>query len=428
MNIDSSMKHQQQLINNDNDVNQKQQKLKKEQTGKQIVLHRALLTIPYFIGILWTTLHPILSVITGELKCRGQYIDENGLDVHRHRVESYPLQRHRSVAVADAPRLVTSSSSSSSPFVVRGGGMCQSIKLHSNSISPSIECLHHVASSAISFDIVRILPPMGPMIESSEAIVIVVGGNHNNDKECKYDDDDDDHDDWYTKSDMNASIMHMITKLGNQSDCPWLTKTVFIVSPTSSTSRVVGDTKEEDDELSLASIVDAFITSYMGEQSTNNNAAARTIHPLPPDFTFPIIRSVLVINDIQDDPDNNANNNSNGKDDEKERTVVRILPQGTSGTLPNLDLVFATFLSFQSQPASSNNKNRYDSSQSIYYSDTSTFSIHPFGNTLFEEQFGHAVNSICKMIGLEHKQRSVEQYAKDLVGLFGFVASFVIGP
>ena len=425
MNIDSSMKHQQRLNNNDNDVNQKQQKPKKEQTGKQIVLHRALLTIPYFIGILWTTLHPILSVITGELKCRGQYIDENGLDVHRHRVESYPLQRHRSVAVADAPRLVTSSSSYS--FVVGGGGMCQSIKLHPNSISPSIECLHHVASSAISFDIVRILPPMGPMIESSEAIVIVVGGNHNNNEEYKYDDDHD-HDDWYTKSDMNASIMHMITKLGNQSDCSWLTKTVFIVSPTSSASSAVVVDAKEDDELSLASIVDAFITSYMGEQSTNNNAAARTIHPLPPDFTFPIIRSVLVINDIQDDPDNNANNNSNGKEDEKERTVVRILPQGTSGTLPNLDLVFATFLSFQSQPASSNNKNRYDSSQSIYYTDTSTFSIHPFGNTLFEEQFGHAVNSICKMIGLEHKQRSVEQYAKDLVGLFGFVASFVIGP
>ena len=140
----------------------------------------------------------------------------------------------------------------------------------------------------------------------------------------------------------------------------------------------------------------------------------------------------MVINDIQDDPDNNGNNNSNsnGKDNEKERTVVRILPQGTSGTLPNLDLVFATFLSFQSQPASSNNKNRFDSSQSIYYSDTSTFSIHPFsfGNTLFEEQLGHAVNSICKMIGLKHKQRLVEQYAKDLVGLFGFVASFVIGP
>jgi hypothetical protein len=32
------------------------------------------------------------------------------------------------------------------------------------------------------------------------------------------------------------------------------------------------------------------------------------------------------------------------------------------------------------------------------------------------------------MIGLKHKQRLAEQYAKDLVGLFGFVASFVIGP
>ena len=374
-------------------------------------------------------MHPILSVITGELKCRGQYIDENGLDVHRHRVESYPLQR---TIVADAPRQeVMSPSSTSSSFLVRGG-MCQSIKLRSNSISPSIECLHHVASSAISFDIVRILPPIGPMIESSEAIVIVVGGDHNNNnnKDCKdnaaADEEEDDDDWWYTNSDMNASIMHMITKLGNKLDCPWLTKTVFIVSPTSSTtSCAVGDIDEEFDQ-SLASIVDAFITSYMGEQNKNDNAAARTIQPLPPDFTFPIIRSVLVINDVQDDPD--INNNSNGKENEKERTIIRILPQGKSGTLPNLDLVFATFLSFQSQPASSNNKNRLDSSQSIYYSDASTFSIHPFKNTLFVEQLGHGMNRICKMIGLKHKQHLVEHYVNDLVGLFGFVASYVIGP
>ena len=52
-----------------------------------------LLTIPYVLGILWTALHPLVSVITGELKCRGSYIDENGLDVHRHQVESYPLKR-----------------------------------------------------------------------------------------------------------------------------------------------------------------------------------------------------------------------------------------------------------------------------------------------------------------------------------------------
>ena len=65
--------------------------LKQEKLLKRII--PLLLTVPYFLGIIWTLLHPILSVVTGELKCRGKYIDENGLDVHRHRVESYPLQR-----------------------------------------------------------------------------------------------------------------------------------------------------------------------------------------------------------------------------------------------------------------------------------------------------------------------------------------------
>ena len=39
-----------------------------------------ILLLPYIIGVLWTICHPIVSVITGESKCRGAYIDEIQFD------------------------------------------------------------------------------------------------------------------------------------------------------------------------------------------------------------------------------------------------------------------------------------------------------------------------------------------------------------
>ncbi len=39
-----------------------------------------IIIIPYIVGLLWVLSHPLVSVITGELKCRGIYIDEHQLD------------------------------------------------------------------------------------------------------------------------------------------------------------------------------------------------------------------------------------------------------------------------------------------------------------------------------------------------------------
>ena len=122
-------------------------KAKQEKLLKRII--PILLTIPYFLGIIWTGLHPILSVVTGELKCRGKYIDENGLDVHRHRVESYPLQR-----VVSQQSNNNNNNNNNKPVE-----MCQAIQSTTIPISSSVECLHHVATESISFD-VGVLPPI----------------------------------------------------------------------------------------------------------------------------------------------------------------------------------------------------------------------------------------------------------------------------
>jgi len=359
-------------------------------------------------------LHPLLSVITGELKCRGQYIDENGLDVHRHRVESYPLER---VEQPKLLRLLDSTTIKDESTT----GMCNAIRSVRLPISPSVECLHHAATETIAFDVVRILPSMGPMIESTEAVVLVVGEQLGRTRQQNEGNDDNDKQktgDWYGSSDLNASILHLIKKLGNKEDCPWLTKTVFIVSPaTTATNEMSGNVTSsmnvDTTAPSLDSIVDAFITSYLGG-SPNSHTAKHHVRPLPPDFTFPIIRSVLVLSDVVEATPLSSTNDS------QRRTEVRILPQGVGGALPNLDLVFATFLSFQSHPVG----DRFNPSQSIYYGD-SDFRTHPFGR-LIEEQVGQALKRVGNLIGL--KETAVGQYAKDLAGLFGFVAGLVIGP
>lgn len=355
-------------------------------------------------------MHPIVSVITGELKCRGQYIDENGLDVHRHRVAKYPLER------VEQPKL---------------SGMCNAIRSTPMPISPSVECLHHSATETIAFDVVRILPSMGPMVESAEAVVLVVGeqlsrttepdeGNNDNDKHKAT------REDWYGSSDLNASILHLIKKLGNKEDCPWLTKTVFIVSPAKiitndimSGNATPSSTNAIETDPSLGSVVDAFMTSYLGGSSPKNSHTAKNnVRPLPPDFTFPIIRSVLVLNDVHGDGD--AATTLSSTNGSQQRTEVSILPQGIGGALPNLDLVFATFLSFQSHPAGE----RYNPKQTVYYGD-SDFRTHPFGRSI-EDQVGQVLGRVGNILGL--KESVVGQYARDLAGLFGFVAALVIGP
>ena len=373
-------------------------KLKQEKLLKRII--PLLLTLPYFLGIIWTLLHPILSVVTGELKCRGKYIDENGLDVHRHRVESYPLQR-----------VISQQSNNNIPIT----GMCQTIQSTTIPISSYVECLHHVATESISFDIVRILPPMGPMIESTEAIVLVVGEEEYNYKSSN-------NRGWYERSDLNASIMHLIKKLG---DSPWLTKIVYIVSPSITYVASVSDDAngsnnnassiKDDRESYLVSVVDAFTTSYLRGDTSSTTKTMNNVRPLPPDYTSSMIRSVLVLNDID------TTSLSNMK---KGGTEVNILPQGVGGSLTNLDLVFATYMSFGSHPAKTNGK-RFDTSKSIYYGNDSVFRTHSFGNEL-EERVSQVVKRIGDMIGL--KSLAAEEYAKDLAGLLGFIGGLVIGP
>lgn len=371
------------------------------QQKREKLIRRAiplLLTIPYLLGLIWTALHPLVSIITGELKCRGIYIDENGLDVHRHQVESYPLRR-------------TVLSSSRGDII--DTGLCDAIYSGRLPIShTSVECIRHAATDYITFDVARIMPSMGPMIDLAEAVVIVVGEqqsqcsarNHDNNKQ-------EQKKGFYDSSDLNASMLHMIKKLGNRNDAPWLAKIVYIVSPTTVNVRKGDNVTDTSScrQTNLTTFVDKFVTSYFGDGDPASSK--EYVNPLPHEYSFPIMRSLLVISDVVE------------QEPKQRNTEVRILPQGTGGALPNLDLVFATFYAFQTYPAGG----RFDKSQSVYYGN-SVFRAHPFGNEL-ENRVKDIFIRLEGIFELEmSSSASLRKYASDLAGWIGFVAGLVIGP
>ena len=172
--------------------------------------------LPYVIGMAWTILHPLLSIVTGEPKCRGAYIDENGLDVHRYRIPGYPTSR----LLLGSKNSTTPTSSSSLPMEddddddgatddgrmtkrTNHRGMCHALRKLRPS-SEFVDCLTRATATTttipsndddnnrqqkqqqqqqqqrmiVSFDMVRIIPTLGPMKDMTEAIVLVVGGSH----------------------------------------------------------------------------------------------------------------------------------------------------------------------------------------------------------------------------------------------------------
>jgi glycosylphosphatidylinositol transamidase len=349
-----------------------------------------LLITPYLLGLIWTALHPLVSIVTGELKCRGIYIDENGLDVHRHRVESYPVGR---LKAADR-RLIARYNSS-----IIDTGMCDALDSWGVT-GASVECLRHRPTNEVAFDVVKISPSIGPVVQSPEAIVLVI-----NDAIIG---------DWYGESDLNASILHLIQRLGNKKDCPWLAKTVFVVSGIVCGMDNATNSADES-SLQLDELVETFLSAYSGKQPIHETTAPIT--PLPPHFTNPLLRSVLVLSNIPttDEPST-------------QQTEVRILPHGKKGTLPNLDLVFATAISFQSR-----DKSGYQA-RSMFYGD-SEFRVHPFPevetavvNTM--ERFLNVISgdSIEKALGIKNNKmrKAFMQYAKDTGGLLGFMGASML--
>ena len=319
--------------------------------GKIRTVH---LVVPYAVGLAWFLLHPIVSVVTGELKCHGSFIDESALEPGNLRVAPYPTDRSKlpTLHVDQRARGREEASPSLTPTDL---GLCAAISSASTLRTPfvaaprsrtrgvqstageervgltsrgNVVCHTHNASSIgtwdgggdhqLSFDVVKI-EPSSPAV-STEAVALVVnsppaddnvgGGGRGGGGSS------------WSASTIHLYYLGLMGRLADPNSTPWLSKTVFMVAP----RRDEGGTADDP----LASTIEAFLDSYLGRGERGSR--------LPPSFSSKTLRQMLVVETVE----TTSSSSSSGIN----APTLRILPQGGRGVLPNLDLVFALAKAF----------------------------------------------------------------------------------
>ena len=192
---------------------------------------------PYLIGLIWILCHPIVSIITGEPKCRGIYTDEHMFDVRTFWSEPYPVI---------TPGIDENAQDLSERIcqVIRNPIETGNVQL---SLPHSIHCYEYNDISVL-----KITPPMAPTIPT-EAIVLVFP---------------------YTAS-WNQSALHtyLLIMMERLSFKPWLAKSILIVVPNSS-------------NISTSNSVDIFFEMFYG---------LITAQTLPFSISSLLLRQLIVI-------------------------------------------------------------------------------------------------------------------------------------
>ncbi len=185
------------------------------------------------MGIAWTCVHPILSVITGETKCRGWFIDESSLELGSLRLDA----KYFPVTSRDKRQEYST--------------LCESL-FNNGGLRDNVECIQHEEG----FQVSKIVP-ISNAVEPAETVAIVVSAPS---------------DTWAT-SDFHNAILQLISRLSDPASCPWLAKNILVVSSTCN-------------DVTMHSTVSLFLDSYLGSTQ---------ISPLATQFSFGILRNVLVV-------------------------------------------------------------------------------------------------------------------------------------
>jgi GPI-anchor transamidase subunit GAA1 len=245
---------------------------------------RVLLYLPYFLGITWTCIHPVVSVLTGEMKCRGWYIDEHSIEV-KFVSSAWQTPTHLKVPLPVAPQ--------------RQSSLCKgTLKEIRN-----LQCHEH----GNYFSMVTVTPLPGALDPVEEAVVFIVPAPPSGD---------------WTTSTFHHTMLVSLKHLANPVKTPWLAKTLILVAPS-------GD-------FGLEETTSAFLTAYMGDSDIGRQQQG-SIPLLPPGLSGAVLRTLVVLQ-VDDRSTKGVIANKRGKVNEV--TNFAILPHGRRGVLPNMDLVF----------------------------------------------------------------------------------------
>jgi glycosylphosphatidylinositol transamidase len=395
-------------------------KNKKLKSSKRIqIIIRILLFLPYVLAPIWTCLHPIVSVLTGELKCRGWFLDEHSIETRFMEGQSpNEIPSHlKNLGEAVLPNGNDTGSANSDPlslcdFFAGGGDL---------DYNPNNLICH---SHGDHFDIVMIKPLSNALDATEEAVVLVVPSPEEMYLLPVSSDDEEDNDDGTTineKKDWGTSRLHQaliqsIKHLADPIGTPWLAKCVLIVTPT------INKTSNNSDTANMRSLdetVSSFLDAYLGQQEIPRDYQInRQQHPkqqmvpqLPPRLSGAILRNLLVLQVF----DNESSTTENTKKTNYNRsTDLAILPQGQRGVLPNADLVF---LVGRLMERTNFMKTAHDK----------TFLTHPY--TQQSKDATIWINQKVDGLGLDKKMATkVKLWANGIVDTSLFARTLAVGP
>ena len=380
----------------ENDQNENSDDAKSSKRRKKLQkLVRILLVLPYIVGIVWTCLHPIVSVITGELKCRGWYLDEHSIEtrftvgekpemvpVHLQDLHSTPLRSN-----------INDSGYSLCDFFAQKGDPSFN--------DSNLICHRH----GDHFEVAMIMPLSNAIDASEEAVVLVIPrpiGFVGEDKEIL---------DW-SSSIFHKAMVRSIKHLANPGETPWLAKAVLVVTPTM--SDVSGKSAP-----SLEEAVSSFLDAYSGEQAISldyqrnrQGDKEETIPLLPPRLSGAILRNLVVL----EVTDNATTINTTTKRNPAS-THVSILPQGRRGVLPNADLVFLVGKLME---------------KTLFYklSNSKRFLTHAFTKeSLAAESWANQwIDGSDFLAGNKDLIRKTKVWAKGMIDVFFFAKTLAVGP
>lgn len=239
------------------------------------------LLLPYVIGLLWLLLHPIVSVATGELKCRGLFVDEKALLHSTYFSAPYPFDQLQKYYSDDDTAT---------------DGLCHTLRALDMLETTIVECHRDKTNN---FDYAIIVPSNTPYLPS-ESIALIVKGPSSKTR--------------WTASYFHVALLNLIHRLSDGVSSPWLSKNIIIVSPRPTPP---SQSKSVEDLSQLHATVSAFADAYH-------------LGSLPMKHITSVIRNVLVLDVEQISLPSNST---------KRSIDVFILPQGSGAILPNLDFV-----------------------------------------------------------------------------------------
>lgn len=419
-----------------------------------------VLLAPYVVGIVWHGLHPIASVLTGDMqRARRWYIDENSLDpTHFQSFAKYDLILQTKYSSFRTNK-VDNDDDKAYDDQTMITSLCHGIEVQQQQQQGGgivVPCHRHITSASArtttgyrGFEIAKIVPLSAGLAPVGEAIVLVVPSFVPFSAALRKKTTPDEPNAAETnattasvavvdksRAQFQASILQLIRRMASPQTTPWLAKTIFVVSPI--LSLLINETDvshvanlpSATSSMSpvLEATVESFLDAYIGRVPSPSQRCQhrpRQNERLPLDYmSGAIVRNLIVLDLELFAPDQRRLPDSEieGYTYEPQMSELRILPQGRRGLLPNMDLPFVVKAIFDRSNMGALQQLTFMTKQKYTVVDTV---VHPYHKRVkgwweWLQQQQQRKTSVPKT--------GLPVWCRDLLNLLAFESVLAVGP